>query len=237
MSEFSITPEKVELEDGDIEIVRLNDNLIFRDNAQGLTLTIDQDTELSQLWNAFDSSIDTSQFFQENASGLAELLSGYTGIDLAGENIENANVVSANEVDAESVNTENAAVNISEGGVNTNLPTYQIDGPEGLMRDNFRITETVGTTATPIASVQDNPVGSGLITVIGFEIGVSGRRFTDVVAFARSADVVDVISQISHGDPEARSYETDSFDGELKLSMETEDYQVATRIIETRMNT
>lgn len=132
MSEFNITPEKVELENGDIEIVRLNNNLIFRDNAQGITLTIDQDTELSQLWNAFDSQIDTSQFFQENASGLAELLSGYAGLDLAGEDIENANVVNASTGEFGSVNTDdlNGIVLVESGD---DLQTKLDEGGSGSL--------------------------------------------------------------------------------------------------------
>lgn len=179
MSEFNITPEKVELENGDIEIVRLNNNLIFRDNAQGITLTIDQDTELSQLWNAFDSQIDTSQFFQENASGLAELLSGYAGLDLAGEDIENANVVNASTGEFGSVNTDNQTIRTKsrfQDGAFTEI------GNSSSVSFSKRI-EKSGTPVTWVTAARFNHNGSSNRAVIGtFDLSIATPTGTATVS-------------------------------------------------------
>lgn len=159
MTEFNIDPTVVEIEDGDIEITRLSDNLIIRDNKNGITLTVDQDTELSQLWNAFDSSVDTSQFFQEDANGLAELLSGYAGINLAGEDIENADVINANTLNATTATIDGTRSNlvweqvayfdksVSDGStISLSVADLPADNPILLTIPSFVDTNKVGAT-------------------------------------------------------------------------------------------
>ena len=76
--DVSITGD--EIENNAILIDEQDGFLAVTHVPSGTRLLVDENTDLSDLWDAFDDEIDTSQFWQDDGSGIAELLSEYDGI-------------------------------------------------------------------------------------------------------------------------------------------------------------
>ena len=69
------------IENNAIIINEEDDFLAVTHKASGTRLLVDRNTDLSDLWDAFDQGIETSEFWQDDGSGIAELLSQYNGIN------------------------------------------------------------------------------------------------------------------------------------------------------------
>ena len=75
--DVSITGD--EIENNAILIDEQDGFLAVTHVPSGTRLLVDENTDLSDLWDAFDDNIETSQFWQDD-DGIAELLSQYDGI-------------------------------------------------------------------------------------------------------------------------------------------------------------
>lgn len=80
MPDFELT--RTLIENSSVEITKQDGATAITDPDTGRRLLIDEHVDVSDLWDAFENNIDTSEFFQDS-EGMAALISEYDGVELS----------------------------------------------------------------------------------------------------------------------------------------------------------